>query len=195
MEILIWVILSILVGVLANAKNRSFIGYTIISLLLSPLVGLIIVLIRILVVGEPKPKESIATVSKSQNNKTINRSYKNETYFINIENYTEDDFKIAKEKLIEQYQSEGYKKITIDTDEHWSLRPENESRGYIQIVLKNNIMKIEIYNVKSEPSIFKEQLNSIQDENKTDKLLELSRMLNKGLITEEEFLVHKNNLK
>ncbi len=149
----------------------------------------------ILVVGEPKSKESTITVKKEQNNKLIKRDYKNETYFINIENYQEDDFKNTKEKLLEQYQSEGYKKITIDTDDHWSLRPENEARGYIQVVLKNNIMKIEIYNVKSKPSIFPELSNQIKDENKTDKLLELSRMLSKGLITEDEFLIHKNNLK
>ena len=48
MYIIIWVVLAFFVGYLANEKGRSFFGYFILALILSPLLGFII----LLVVGE-----------------------------------------------------------------------------------------------------------------------------------------------
>lgn len=46
MEILIgWLVLSGIVGLIASGRNRSFIGWTLLSLLLSPLIGLVILLV------------------------------------------------------------------------------------------------------------------------------------------------------
>lgn len=53
MEILVlWIILTPLVGVMASKKNRSILGYMLISVLLSPLVAFI----ALLVVGENTQK-------------------------------------------------------------------------------------------------------------------------------------------
>lgn len=40
-----WVLFSIAVGIAANSRSRSFFGWTLISLFLSPLIGLILVLV------------------------------------------------------------------------------------------------------------------------------------------------------
>jgi hypothetical protein len=43
MWIILWLVLSILVGMYANKKGRSGFGYFLLSLVLSPLLGLIVV--------------------------------------------------------------------------------------------------------------------------------------------------------
>ena len=45
MTIVLWLGISILVGVLANGKGRSSVGFFFLSILLSPIVGLIAVAI------------------------------------------------------------------------------------------------------------------------------------------------------
>jgi hypothetical protein len=45
MVIILWLILSILVGAYANSKGRSGIGYFILSMILTPVLGLIIAII------------------------------------------------------------------------------------------------------------------------------------------------------
>lgn len=42
---LIWLVFAVLVGVLANSRGRSGFGFFLLSVLLSPLIGLIIVLV------------------------------------------------------------------------------------------------------------------------------------------------------
>ncbi len=50
MEVFVWLVLSALIGVLADSHGRSGFGYFLLSMLLSPVIGLIITLI----VGEKK---------------------------------------------------------------------------------------------------------------------------------------------
>lgn len=40
-----WIVLAVVVGMVASSNGRSFIGYTFLSLALSPILGLIILLI------------------------------------------------------------------------------------------------------------------------------------------------------
>ena len=53
MFIAIWLVFCVMVGVLASSKNRSFFGYFLWSFLLSPVIGLIMVLIA----GDYKPSK------------------------------------------------------------------------------------------------------------------------------------------
>lgn len=50
MIIVTWLALSVLIGVLAQGKSRSFVGWFVLSLCFSPLIGLI----ALLVAGEAK---------------------------------------------------------------------------------------------------------------------------------------------
>lgn len=43
--ILVWVVLAILVGVLADSRGRSGIAWVLFSLILSPLIGLVVVMV------------------------------------------------------------------------------------------------------------------------------------------------------
>jgi hypothetical protein len=43
--VVIWLILSVIVGIVAAAKERSFLAFTLLSLVLSPLLGLILVFV------------------------------------------------------------------------------------------------------------------------------------------------------
>jgi hypothetical protein len=42
---ILWIVFSVLVGLYADSKNRSGIGYVFLSLLLSPVIGFIVVAI------------------------------------------------------------------------------------------------------------------------------------------------------
>ncbi len=43
---LIWIACAVIVGAIARAKDRSFLGFFLISAVFSPLIGLIVVLVR-----------------------------------------------------------------------------------------------------------------------------------------------------
>ena len=60
-----WIILSILCGFLASSKGRSGVGYFFLSLLLSPLIGFIAVLIA----GEDKEETENAKISSGESKK------------------------------------------------------------------------------------------------------------------------------
>lgn len=60
-----WIILSILCGVLANSNGRSGFGYFLLSLLLSPLIGFIAVLIA----GENKEETDNAKIASGESKK------------------------------------------------------------------------------------------------------------------------------
>lgn len=60
MELLIgWVVLSVVVGVLASSRNRSGGGYFLLSMVLSPLIGLLLV---VLLPARPSAAEQAAQV-------------------------------------------------------------------------------------------------------------------------------------
>lgn len=61
--IALWVILAIVVGAVASSSGRSFIGYTALSIFLSPLVGFIVLLIAS--INNPGGKRSAAPVQTS----------------------------------------------------------------------------------------------------------------------------------
>jgi len=188
MVILGWLVLSILVGVLANSKGRSGIGYTLISLFLSPLIGLIIILI----VSEKKNEVESINNSLITKIKTLNKEFRNETYFITISNYDDQDIIEVKKQITEQY-GKSYDKISVDSDYCWQIKNSEYSRTYIQVTTKNDILTIEGYNLQEEPKISVDTKDEEGSTN-TDKLIELSKMLDKGLITEEEFKEHKLRL-
>jgi hypothetical protein len=46
MEIILWLVFSIIIGAIASGKNRSGIGYFFLSVLLSPIIRIIIIAVR-----------------------------------------------------------------------------------------------------------------------------------------------------
>lgn len=60
---LLWLILAFVVGAVASSNGRSFVGYLLLSLLLSPLIGLIVLLISS--INSPAHKQ-VAQQSQSE---------------------------------------------------------------------------------------------------------------------------------
>jgi len=222
--VLYWLILSILVAIYAKSKGKSFIGYTLLSIMLSPLIGLIIALIvkpdeEFIMEKEGLMKCSYckglikkdATICKFCNNdptiqpvknKFATKSFSNNTHTIELTNATEKDFKKTKVDLENQYLSYGYNS-TINKDDMYSLKNISNDETYIHISMKNGKIKVEAYNVPVEPNIFmkkekEEAKNKISDTSLNisiaDELQKLKALLDEELLTNEEFEVQKAKL-
>lgn len=218
MTIIIYILLAILVGVFASKKGRSGIGFTFLSLLLSPLIGLLIALIvspieeNIVSKGDlkkcPKCKElirvdasickhcgsSLKEKEKKLPSREIKTSFENDTHYIDIYNYEDDDFETTKKELLNQYGSQGYSLVSIDTAKRWKLKNPDYARTYIQVTEKDDLIKVEAYNTQEPPRIFGQNNNTKKSSNNTERLIELSRLLEKNLITKEEFEKSKKEL-
>lgn len=98
------------------------------------------------------------------------------------------EFEDAKNNLLKQYEPLGYK-LSLDLPNLIKLDTDN---SYLQLKYNqgNNNLTLETLNTEV-PNITKEI--SIPEDS-TDKLLKLSDMLEKGLITQEEFTIQKNLL-
>ena len=127
--------------------------------------------------------------------KSIKKDFRNDTYYIIIENPDSEDFQIVKNILLDQYKSKGYDTVSRDTEERWHLKSSINDRTYIWVTLKNKTLTIEAYNVKEEPIIPTEIKEAEKNDiDITDKLIELAKMLEKGLLTEDEFKEQKKKL-
>jgi len=136
---------------------------------------------------------------KNTSSKEISGDYKNNTYTISVTNADSFDLEAAAIKLKKQYINQGFT-IDTDTENKFKLKSSKNS-GYIKAFLNSGKLDIELYQVNEAPELYIEEtkFNFIKNEpkketNQTDKLLELSKMLKKGLISEEEFKEHKKQL-
>lgn len=109
-----------------------------------------------------------------------------DVHFYEINNL---DFLHAKNDLVKQYEPLGFV-MSIDSPNLMQLKNDN---SYIQLKysIGGNNLNLETHLVSDVPNIAKEI--EIPSSN-TDKLLKLSDMLEKGLITTEEFIIQKNLL-
>jgi len=161
-SIFFWIIVCVLVGMLANSKNRSFFAYFLISLILSPIIGLLIVLI----VGQKENKNSkvkkvnFNNIEENTKCRRIDRSFENNIYRIVINNYNNEDFRELKQSVINQYKN--YSKITRNEETFWSTKNIHREDTYIQIKQKGNSIILEAYNVSSEPIFEEETIPSIE---------------------------------
>ena len=199
MEIfLIWLILSILVAVYANGKGKSGVLYFFISILLSPLLGFLIVLVS----GDSTKKKCDKCGQKIDisakvcpfcstkmdfvsNEYSENKTEKGFNYKLSItEKVT---FDIVKRKTLEFYKEFS---LTTKNDNEDTLFIKNDvNNSYVEIKNMETYIKCTVYNTV-EPKFIK-ALYFENDENNTntntDKLIELGRLYKDGLLTREEF--------
>lgn len=192
MEIfLIWLFCAILCALIASNRNRSIFGWFIIGFFFGPFGALFAFFMKR---GEVANEELIKDGERS-----IKKEEQNGVYYIEIKNFKNDDFEIIKNKLFEQYQSDGFDKIEIDTENVFLLK-KSLGDGYIQIRNTGTILYLELNKVTFAPIInfngkkIDDDTNSQINESSTDKLLKLSALYDKGLISKEEFLAHKNQI-
>ena len=220
MYIIIWLIFSIVVGFFASSKGRSGLGYFLLSIIISPLLGFIIVLIlspnevKLVENGTNKEcpncnelinpyakicKHCGSSLIEKGRNKELQENYNNksQTYHFELKNFSQYEFQDIKEKLLEQYGKDKYSNLVIDRDDIWLVK-NAKGNSYLEIRIKDElILLVEAYNVDNKPQIFmknKENDNADKNISNVDKIIELSKLLEKGLITQEEFLNHKKEI-
>lgn len=92
-----------------------------------------------------------------------------------------------KNELLKQYEPIGYDKIIMDNGSSFKLKNTNNERSYINLSLKNQICTIEVYNVKSTPMQYSQKDEKETTSSTSHTLIELSKLVEKGLLTKEEF--------
>jgi len=197
MEIgIIWIILCVVIGLIGKNKKIGFAGAFFLSLLLSPLIGLIIVL-----VSNPKePQNQLSPVMT----KLINEGdqlFRKHEYNRAIDKYIEalkysekaptTNFKLAKSYSMTKNGAESFKHLIlaiehgyknfdrIQNDKELSyLRDMNEFQEFV----KNN------YKVENE------KIEKFSKEDKYDKLEKLNNLFKKGVLSKEEFSIEKDKI-
>lgn len=196
---LFWIVLCILVGILAKKKKRSSFAYFLISMILSPVIGLIIVLI----IGEKetpdKKQKRIIIEDKDEvdNTRRLVKTHDNDIYRFVVKNKKNNDFEEMKELILNQYKKNGYTNVSRNEDTYWKINSIYREDSYIQIKVSGHNIIMEAHHVVEEPAFNIEEVRKTEPSNKMDsstKLVELSRLLEKGLLTEEEFMSEKEKI-
>ena len=210
MWIIVWLILSILVGVYANSKGKSGILYFFISITLSPLLGFIIALVS----GDATKKKCsncgqeidinakvcpFCNNSFSKNTNVIKQLDKNTNRLVLNKEKTSYKMEDLKRIVSENYNEDFRAKETLNTNHLYTLKgtageyPEN----YIQIQSKENDFVIDAYNTtipkELENNVVKDNRN--KSSNNVDRLIELGKLYKDGILTKEEFEEQKELLK
>jgi len=215
-----WLILAILVGVYANGKGKSGFLYFILSVLLSPLVGFLIAVIsednEKELVEQGKKRKCLncgelirpeAKVCQFCNSKIINDIIEttiqedNDKFKISFQIKNENSWDVIKTKLFVYYKKQNIENIISDKEMSWMLGGDEGVKGYIQATLNEDIITIESFKLlKPDIDIInsetkqKEEEKTVQKNNSTDKLIELGKLLEKDLITKEEFDKEKKKI-
>ncbi len=206
MPFIVWVILSVLVSILASKRGKNTTLHFFSSLLLSPLIGLLIVLFsenntkmrctnckeKINKNANICPFCSSAVKIKNQLNKI--RKIKEETYQISILKDTSIfDMNDLKKIIINNYDENITTSISIDNEKLFSMKGNkvNGTSTYIQIENKLDKFIIESFNTnlpkELEEKDFFDEANKQKINSNADKLIELSKLVKDGLLTKEEF--------
>lgn len=160
-----WVILSILCGMYASKLNRSGFGYFVLACLLSPVIGFI----ALLILGDN-------TINEKTNNEKTNKRYKTEIH---------SDYDNVLEKALNFYDEFNLKPSEHNTDDDYDKKFKNEYGEYFEINKVNDIVILETCNLPK----FKD--TKPKNKSNIDDLTKLAELLEKGLLTKEEFETQK----
>ena len=100
-------------------------------------------------------------------------------------------FKIIKEKTLEFYNEENFE-IKVDNEQTFFIKNISND-AYIEVKDKGAFVMLSIWDAE-KPNFIEKLYGVNKIEDKADKIIELSKMLEKGLISEDEFLSLKNNV-
>ena len=109
-------------------------------------------------------------------------------------------FQIVKEKILNFYSKLGF--LEQINNENTFFIKNDSTKGYIEVKIRENYINISIYNTE-KPNFIDNLYNPIAEENEDDKnvslenidkIIKLSKLLDKGLITQEEFISYRKTL-
>ena len=134
----------------------------------------------------------------------MSENFVNDTYKFELKRTDHITFQSIKEQAMSYYNDKGFTNIKIDNDGTFLVKTEdgksyyeiqNNYRDYILFSVYNNEKPSFIDSIiEQEKSIQKEQDKKENLKQNTKKVIELGNMLEKGLITQEEFEMMKNEL-
>lgn len=200
MSIIFWVfypLLALFVGMYASGKGRSFFLFFILSLIFSPLLGFIIALI---VKDEKKAnKQHKEMLEAIQSNK---KDTKNEDEFSSIKQVDSNKVLIAGigkktfDKIIHLLDGEllslGFEKLA-NVANNVSYEKENEKIN-VELFFAKKEISLSCTDTKI-PNVINELMNPVDNANNSsnesidvsEQLTKLANLLEKGLLTQEEF--------
>ena len=207
MEIFIfWILFAIVIGWIATTKGRSGIGFFLLSIFISPLLGLIIVLIissnkEVLLIDEkicPSCKEIIKIdaikckhCGNELNNKIIKVDGNKNRLVLNIKD-TPYSFEDIKRIVTTSYDKANKPEITLDIINKFIIKGEY-GMTYVEIEVFKDTFIICSYNMNIPAELeIKDSIES--SSSNTDKLIELGNLYKEGLLTKEEFEEQKRLL-
>ncbi len=109
-------------------------------------------------------------------------------------------FEIIKEKVLDFYSKLGF--FEQISNENTFFIKNDSTKAYVEIKDRETYINISIYNT-IKPTFIDSLYNAITEENEDDKnvnlenidkIIKLSKLLDKGLITEEDFISYKKSL-
>lgn len=124
-----------------------------------------------------------------------------ERYKVSFTIKDEDSWNNIKINLFAYYKEHNIQNIIADKESSWMLGGDDGIQGYIQATLKENIITIESFKLP-KPNIEiinseiqkKKKVQITNDNDSTNKLIELGKLFEKGLITEKEFKDEKKKI-
>jgi len=197
MEIaIIWIILCIVIGLLGKNKKIGFGAAFLLSLILSPLIGLIIVLVSSS--KEPHNKLSSAMV------KLINEGdqlFRKKDYDNAIDKYNgalkysdkapATNFKLAKSYSMKKNGQESLKHLIIAIEQgykNFDKIQNDKELSYLRDMSEFKELVVNNYKFENNQSV------RINTTDKYDKFEKLNYLLKNGILNQEEFTIEKNKI-
>lgn len=152
MEIFIpWLIFSIVVGVIGSSRKIGFAGAFILSLLLSPLIGFIITIFSKNIKEEKYKKELLKTQKQQQEklsnlNDTVQKNNLSDELWklremLKDETLTEDEFQVAKGKLLNGLSNDDTKKHITESNEKETIEQNNTNNNTKELESEETVVK------------------------------------------------------
>ena len=178
--VLLWIFLSVIVGILGNRRSIGFIGAFLISLIISPIIGFIITLMF----ENKEEKEYKHDVLKTQKEqkKALDKLLENNNKEIKREYNEEKVLNEKSKKILDSLKKHRTKIDYLNSDSSLNVLTSKEIEEKKEII-NGEIKKLE------------EELDEVSITNDLEsEMIDLKNLLNLEIINEEEYAKRKNEL-
>ncbi|MDT0646327.1 SHOCT domain-containing protein [Zunongwangia sp. F260] len=184
--IILWIIFSFLIGAIASNKKVGFWGGTFLSLLLSPLIGLIIALVSSEKSTKSEATKYLIKADKEMRQGSFQQAIQSANTAVNLNN----NFPLAYYRLATLHS------IRSDKESAFLCLEKAVSLGYSNFDKLNKDPNLEWLRRRPEWEQFRTAGYKKTSSNSgyINELNELSNLRDKGIITEDEFIAKKQRI-
>jgi uncharacterized membrane protein len=170
--------------------------------MLGTIVLIMVIILLYYVISNQKAQKEERTQVQSQNvSKNFTENFANNTYSFKLKRINDVSFEKIKELTIDFYKEFDFNDIVSDKENSYMVSNE-DGKSYFQIENNNqDFIKLTVFNALRPDfidSMYEKDTKEIElteiNINKTSQLIDLANMLDKGLITKEEFEKMKQDL-